>query len=49
MHKSFDLFFVSSNIHKYQEAKTLLQETKDVTIVKKIKKPNLNHRGQSFP
>ena len=24
MHKSFDLFFVSSNIHKYQEAKKIL-------------------------
>lgn len=24
MHKSFDLFFVSSNNHKYQEAKTIL-------------------------
>jgi XTP/dITP diphosphohydrolase len=24
MHKSFDLFFVSSNTHKYQEAKTIL-------------------------
>ena len=29
--------------------KTLLQESSDVTIVKKIKKPNLNHRDQSFP
>ncbi len=24
MHKSFDLYFVSSNVHKYQEAKTIL-------------------------
>ena len=24
MHKSFDLYFVSSNNHKYQEAKTIL-------------------------
>ena len=29
--------------------KTLLQESSDVTIVKKIKRPNLNHRDQSFP
>ena len=29
--------------------KTLLQESSDVTIVKKIKKSNLNYRGQSFP
>jgi 2-amino-4-hydroxy-6-hydroxymethyldihydropteridine diphosphokinase len=29
--------------------KTLLQESSDVTIVKKIKNPNPNHRDQSFP
>jgi len=29
--------------------KTLLQESSDNTIVKKIKRPNLNHRDQSFP
>ena len=29
--------------------KTLLQESSDITIVKKIKRPNLNHRDQSFP
>ena len=29
--------------------KTLLQESSNVTVVKKTKKPNLNHRDQSFP